>query len=102
MTERVSNEEATERVEQANNPESLSVRACVDLLDARQRIKKLRAEIRWLQKELKFQSDWQDERQEMARMPTTARAAKGGGLVDPLVAERERLAAVKAKGGEGE
>jgi len=32
----------------------------------------------------------------------TARAAEGGGLVDPLVAERERLAAVKAKGGRGE
>src|SRR3989304_10143189 len=29
-------------------------------------------------------------------------AAAGGGLVDPLVAERERLAAGKAKGGRGE
>ena len=39
MTERVSNEEATERVEQANNPESLSVRACADLLAAREALR---------------------------------------------------------------
>jgi len=39
MTGRVSNEEARERVEEANNPESLSVRACADLLVAREALR---------------------------------------------------------------